>query len=122
MKKLALLASIAFLLFNFGSCTKDKTQQPVVCVQTDTLNTYTLSAKAILDGECLGSGCHGGSGVSGVILDNYTAAVASAKSKSNFFCTIEFACGPTMPKGYSFPIDTPEINALKRWRDNCYAQ
>ena len=122
MNKVVALLSIAIVIFYFSSCTKDKTATPVTCIQTDTLNTYTKSVKMVLDGECLGSGCHEGAGQAGVILDNYSGAVSAVKDNSKFFCSIEFSCAQTMPQGYSSPIDTSEINAIKRWRDNCYAQ
>ncbi len=99
-----------------------KIQQPIVCNPTDTINTYFKSAKAILDGYCLGSGCHGGAGSAGVILDSYTSSVSAAKTNAKFFCSIDWTCTPHMPQGYHAPIDTSEINALLRWRDNCYAQ
>lgn len=123
MNKAAVLFSIAIVIFYFGSCTKDKTQQPATCIQTDTLNTYTNSVKAVFDNECASGGCHdAATASSGVRLDDYSHSVSSAKTDTKFFCVIDFSCTPHMPQGNSSPIDTSEINAIKRWRDNCYAQ
>ena len=122
MKKLALISAVSLFLLFYYSCTKDKTPVPVTCIPTDSVNTYTNSAKAILDGYCLGGGCHSGGGAGGVGLDNYTNAVKAAKTNVKFFCSIDWTCEPHMPQGYFAPIDTSEINALLRWRDNCYAQ
>lgn len=123
MNKVVALLSIALLIFYFGSCTKDKTAAPAACTQTDTLNTYTKSVKAILDNQCASGGCHDATTASsGVRLDNYSHSVSSAKTNTKFFCVIDFSCTPHMPQGYSSPIDTSEINAIKRWRDNCYPE
>jgi len=124
MKKIFLVgvAAISGLTF-YSSCTKDKTTQPPACTQTDTVNTYTNSVKAVLDFECASGGCHdAGSASSGIQLDDYSHSVAAARDNSRFFCVIDFTCTPHMPQGYASPMDTAKINALKRWRDNCYPQ
>jgi hypothetical protein len=121
MNKAALLVPIAFVFFYFGSCTKDKTPQPAACIQADTLNTYTKGVKDIFDNACLGSGCHSGAGVSGVVLDTYAGSVSAVKTKTKFFCVIEQSCLPIMPVG-GMALDTSQINALKRWRDNCFPE
>ncbi len=123
MNKVVALLSIALLIFYFCSCTKDKTAAPAACTQTDTLNTYTKSVKAILDNQCASSGCHdGATASSGVRLDDYSHSVSSAKTDAKFFCSIDWTCTPHMPQGSPFSMDISEINAIKRWRDNCYPE
>lgn len=120
MKNAVVLTLITFLTVSYFSCTKDKSSS---CTQTDNVNTYTNSVKVILDAECASAGCHDAiTARSGVKLDNYANSVASAKGNSKFFCTIDWTCTPTMPDGYSFPLDTSMIHAIERWRDNCYPE
>ncbi len=121
MKNVGLLIFIAIAIFYFGSCTKDKMPVPPDCIQADTLNTYTKSVKAILDNQCASSGCHdAATASSNVILDDFPHSVSAAKTNTKFFCVMEFTCTPHMPQGFATPIDTSELNAIKRWRDNCY--
>lgn len=123
MSKVVALTSIVCVIFYFGSCTKDKTTTPAACTQTDTLNTYTKSVKAILDNQCASSGCHdAATASSNVILDDFSHSVSAAKTNVKFFCVMDFTCTPHMPQGFASPIDSAEINAIKRWRDNCYPQ
>jgi len=123
MNKVVALVSMAIVFVYFGSCTKDKTTAPPDCIQADTLNTYTKSVKAILDNQCASGGCHdAATASSGVRLDDYAHAVSAAKTNTKVFCVMEFTCTPHMPQRFSTPIDTSEINSIKRWRDNCYPQ
>ena len=124
MKKVVLGVLVIAFVSLYYSCSKDKTAPPLTgCTQTDSVNTYTNSVKAVLDFECASGGCHdAGSASSGIQLDDYSHSVAAARDNSRFFCVIDFTCTPHMPQGYASPMDTAKINALKRWRDNCYPQ
>ncbi|MCX6198092.1 MAG: hypothetical protein NTY88_02565 [Bacteroidetes bacterium] len=123
MNKAVVLIFLALSIFYLGGCTKDKTAAPPACTQADTLNTYTKSVKSILDNQCALSGCHDAATASlTVILDDYSHSVTAAKTNPKFFCVMDFTCTPHMPQGFATPIDASEINAIKRWRDNCYPQ
>ena len=122
MQKLVLVLLAVLLVGSYYSCNKDNTSTPVACIQTDTVNSYTKSTKAIFDAQCVSSGCHDAVGSSGVKLNNYTNAVAAAKTDARFFCSIDWTCTPHMPQGYHVPIDTSQINAILKWRDNCYPE
>jgi len=121
MKHFLWVFSLAGFLWSANSCSKDKTPPPVDCVVSDSVNTYTKSVKVIFDSNCASSGCHDANGVSGVRLNNYDNAVASArKTNSRLFCVIDATCTPIMPPGQT--MDDSLVNRLKAWRDNCYAQ
>ena len=122
MKRFILVAIIPVFLVSYYSCSKDKTNPPADCTQTDSVNTYNLSVKPIFDAECATSGCHdANSGASGIVLSNYTESVNAAKSKSNFFCVIDHSCGPVMPLGSGKLADST-IAKITAWKVNCYAQ
>lgn len=123
MKKVVLgVLGIAFVSLYF-SCSKDKTAPPQTgCTQTDSVNTYTNSVKAILDANCANLGCHESfTQQSGLILDTYDGAVAAAKGNSKFFCVIDWSCGPVMPSGKPKLADSL-ITKITAWKNNCYAQ
>ena len=122
MQKLVLFLLTVLFAVSYYSCNKDNSNKPIVCIQTDTVNTYIKSTKAIFDTQCASGGCHDAVGASGIKLNNYVNAVASAKTDAKFFCSIDWSCSPRMPKGYSAPIDTSQINAILKWRDNCYPE
>ncbi len=120
MKNAVLITLTLLFALTWFSCTKDKTP---LCAQANSTDTYTNSVKVILDAECATAGCHNTTtGSAGIILDNYTSAANAAKNEARFFCSIKFECTPTMPQGYSFPIDSASIVALEKWRDNCFPQ
>lgn len=120
MKKAVVVTLAVFFTLTYFSCTKDKTTS---CVQTNSTDTYTNTVKVILDAECATAGCHNStSGTAGIVLDNYTSAANAAKNEAKFFCSIKFECSPSMPQGYSFPIDSASIAALELWRDNCFPE
>ncbi|MDW8420140.1 MAG: hypothetical protein RML37_12085 [Chitinophagales bacterium] len=123
MKKLfVLLTASAALAASIGSCSKNKTDIP--CTATaDTVNTYNKTVKSILDAHCAFGGCHdAATAASGIVLDSYAAAKDAATNQSNFFCVIDWTCGPRMPQGAAQPLPDSLINLIKLWRDNCLAQ
>lgn len=124
MKNLVLVGAVWGICFvSLNSCTKDKTPPPPDCIQQDTVNTYLKSAKVVFDIECAVGGCHDANTAEhNIRLDNYENAVEAAKTNPLFYCVMDFTCTPYMPDGNTSPMDTFELNALKRWRDNCYPE
>lgn len=121
MKHFFLIFWVAFFLFSYNSCSKDKTPQPADCVIADSVNTYTKSVKVIFDNNCASGGCHDAVGVSGIRLNNYeNARLAATQANSRLFCAIDASCTPTMPPGQQ--MEDSLINKIKAWRNNCYAE
>jgi hypothetical protein len=121
MKKSFLLLLFALPVLLYNSCTKDRTPAPA-CAQTDSLNTYTNSVKAIMDVNCATSGCHDAiTAFSGIKLDTYENTVAAAKNQTSFFCVIDHSCTPVMP--YNLPkLADSLITKINAWKANCYPQ
>jgi hypothetical protein len=121
MKKFLVVSAIGLLALFYNSCSKDKTPAPPDCIQADSINTYTISVKPILDTHCATAGCHDAvTAFSGVRLDTYENAVDAAKNQPKFFCVIDHSCTPQMP--YLLPkLADPLITKIQAWKTNCYA-
>lgn len=76
-----------------------------------------------MDFYCAYGGCHdAGSAASGIVLEDFASTKSAAVNQSNFFCVIDWTCGPKMPQGASQPLADSLINQIKAWRSNCYAE
>lgn len=122
MYKVIVAFAVVAAVVGITSCSKNKTETPVVCIPSDTVNTYTKSVKDVLDLYCAFAGCHGGGSASaGIALGTYQDAVNSAKNNDKFFCVIDHSCGPIMPPGGP-KIPQVMIQKIVAWRDNCYPE
>jgi hypothetical protein len=108
-----------------SSCAKDKAKQPsaIDCSTVDqTLNTYNLKIKTILDDNCASAGCHDPIfAASGINLATY-ATSRTAFETGKVLCTVnqEQGCLP-MPQGGSKLADSL-ITYISCWADNNYPQ
>lgn len=111
-----------FLLF---SCAKDKAQKPadIDCTTIDqSVNTYNLKIKTILDDNCASVGCHDAIFASGgANLSTYDGSKAAFQA-GNVLCTVkqEQGCLP-MPQGGSKLADSL-ITYLQCWSEKNYPQ
>lgn len=105
-----------------GSCKKTQNNSyydNVECNEADdTLNTYSLKIGAILDANCVSSGCHNsGSHKSAVNLEGFSNTVSSFNDQP-VLCTIyqDKGCKP-MPKGGS-KLSDDKIHDITCWAKN----
>lgn len=125
MKKVLWLSAVLVIITFYNSCTKDKTQKPIVssCIGVDTAaNTYNLRIQGILQGNCAYFGCHDGAfKAGGFELDNYSDAKAAFQTKP-VICAIKWGGGCIqMPQGFPKLADSL-ITYMQCWSESGYPQ
>lgn len=124
MKNITGILVVLFCITGYYSCTKDKAAKPALvgCAAVDSLNTYNLRIKGILDANCATAGCHDAIyASSGVDLSTYATSKTAFETKSAL-CTIkqDGNCLP-MPQGSSKLADSL-ITYIQCWSENGYQE
>ncbi len=124
MKNLFGLLVVLFCITCYYSCTKDKAPKPAAigCAGADSLNTYNLRIKGILDGNCATVGCHDAIYASSAVdLSTYATSKTAFETKSAL-CTIkqEGSC-LAMPQGQPKLADSL-ITYIQCWTENGYQE
>jgi hypothetical protein len=128
MKNILSLLVVLFCTTCYYSCTKDKAAKPadIACAGIDSLNTYNLRIKDILDGNCAYVGCHNNTNPNipasdGFALNTYAVAKAGFETTSSL-CAIkqEGGCLP-MPQGGDKLADSL-ITYIQCWTENGYPE
>ena len=114
MNKLTGVIVIAMLL-GIAACKKDSTTS---CTPSDTTQTYTAKVKAIMDANCISSGCHDAATASGGVNLTTFAGTVSATKNNNLVQQVQTGL---MPQGASKLADA-DIASIIAWRDNCYQE
>lgn len=115
MKKQLLLLSLSLLSgFSFMACEKDD-PSTITYDCTNLTPTYTNAIKAIMDNNCLGSGCHNSNNrAAGIDLSTYSA-VSGEADKARFRGSIEHLAGySNMPRNRS-KLSEEDLQKIYCW-------
>lgn len=112
--KILWISLVLFVTLSFIAC---RGEDPEVVTHdcTNLTPTYTSDIKAIMDGNCLGSGCHNSSSrANGIDLSSY-AAVSAEADKAQFRGSIEHLSGyDKMPRN-SGKLATTQLQKIYCW-------
>lgn len=120
MKKSFLLTfSLFFSLLALNSCYKDKAEKlypskPVSACDTSQI-TYSNSIKAILDANCVSSGCHDlATSRSGYAFDTYSNATMAIAS-NKLINSVKYLNGAPRDMPQTYQLTACEINKIQAW-------
>jgi hypothetical protein len=112
MKKSILILSMIVLI---SSCKKEAITEYDCSNHTP---TYTADVKPILDGNCMGSGCHSSSRkAAGYDLSNYNGAL-NASGKDAFLGAIQHKTGYKKMPRFDSKLSEENIKTISCWVQN----